>query len=281
MHHSKWIISALYFLLFYDLIQIYPLQAQLDRPIPLQTQEPELLQLPNPFLKDSVISLSLSHQQMINYWIFERRHKIWTEVSKHQADQELDEFSQQPLIDWNFSSPGLSNFGVEYRESSLYVPVNVQEFNDYKMGRTPYLPIASFALAGYLAQQIYNRYGYLLKAREETRYQGIELSEREIRMLQVLWQENSLQPGEWYSEYFQNYRIDNLTFTIFNAEIQKLENKYLLKKRKYDDGTIKYFPAISKKSLIFQLKKELGEVEAQPGSSRPQVLKKMLQYLNE
>jgi hypothetical protein len=99
--------------------------------------------------------------------------------------------------------------------------------------------------------------------------------------MQVLWEENSLQPNEWYSEYFQKYQNDDLTFTIYNADIQKLENKYLLKKRKYDDRTVKYFPAISKKSLIFQLKKELGEVEAQPGSPRPQVLKQMLQYLNK
>jgi hypothetical protein len=281
MYHSKWKKYAIYFLIFCSLAQIKLLPAQIDSSFSFPKQTTEMLRLPSHFNRDSTISLSLSHQQMVNYWIFERRYKIWTEVSKHQTDQELDEFSQQPLIDWNFSSPGLSNFGVEYRESSLYVPVNVQEFNDYKMGRTPYLPIASFALAGFLAQQIYNRYGYLLKAREETRYQGIELSEREIRMLQVLWQENSLQPGEWYSEYFQNYQNDDLTFTVFNADIQKLENKYLLKKRKYDDGTVKYFPAISKKSLIFQLKKELGEVEAQPGSSRPQMLKKMLQYINE
>lgn len=255
--------------------------AQLDRPVPSQAQNPELMQLPNPFLKDSIVSLSLSHQQLINYWVYERRYKIWTEVSKPEADGELDAFDQQPLIDWNFSSPGLSDFGVEYRESSLYLPTNVQEFTEYKMGRTPYVPIASLALAGYLAQQIYNRYGHLLKAREESRYRGVELTGRQIHMMQLLWQEKSYMPSEWYSSYFKKYKDDNITFTIFNREIDNLENSFLLKKREFEDGTVKYFPAISREELNYQLKKELDVEEARPGSLRPDTIKWMLKNINE
>jgi hypothetical protein len=273
--------SAIYFLLCCTLIQIFPLMAQLDQPIPSQAQNPELMQLPNPILKDSIVSLSLSHQQLINYWVYERRYKIWTEVSKPEADGELDAFDQQPLIDWNFSSPGLSDFGVEYRESSLYLPTNVQEFTEYKMGRTPFVPIASLALAGYLAQQIYNRYGHLLKAREESRYRGVELTGRQIHMMQLLWQEKSYMPSEWYSSYFKKYKDDNITFTIFNREIDNLENSFLLKKREFEDGTVKYFPAISREELNYQLKKELDVEEARPGSPRPDTIKWMLKNINE
>jgi len=136
-------------------------------------------------------------------------------------------------------------------------------------------------LAGYLAQQIYSRYGYLLKAREESRYRGVALTDRQIHMMQVLWQENSLLPSEWYSNYFKKYTDDNITFTIFNLEIEKLENKFLLKKREFEDGTIKYFPAISREELNYQLKKELDLEEARPGSLRPDSIKWMLKNINE
>lgn len=100
-------------------------------------------------------------------------------------------------------------------------------------------------------------------------------------MMQLLWQENSLLPSEWYSIYFKKFINDNITFTIFKLEIEKLENKFLLKKREFEDGRIKYFPAISQEELNYQLKKELDIEEARPGSLRPDTIKWMLKNINE
>lgn len=239
------------------------------------------VKLPNPFLRKGNVLFLLSHRQMIDYWMYQHRQRIWTEMSKNGVSSNISKMNKPSLIDWNFSHPGVSDFGFEYRESSLYLPVNVREYSDYKMGRSRFVPIASLAFAGFLAQKIYQRFGHILKQREESRYFGIKMSERQIKMMIILWKEKSSLPSEWYTKYHQKYSLDNITFQVFEKDIMNLENAFLLKRRKYEDGFIRYFPAISKSQLILHLKEELSFVEGQKRLDRMNQIKFILKKLDE
>ncbi|GAB4377113.1 MAG: hypothetical protein Kow0042_24320 [Calditrichia bacterium] len=220
------------------------------------------LRLPIPFTKDDNYYLSLSPTQKIQFWIFQNRNRFWTEVRSREGAK-IPTSMAQPWIDWNFASPGHSLMNLDFRESSLFVPPNVREYIDYKMGRSRYLPVASLAAASYLAYQLYQRYGYLLKKREENRYQGLMLSDREIRLMEILWENPGLRGEEWYISFIQNAPPGEVVYEIIEKDLSELEAKYLIKSKKLPEGVIQYFPAISRADLILKLKGELQNLDAQ------------------
>jgi len=237
-----------------------------------------VLRLPNPFLPEQKIRLPLGYRQRLQSWIFQHRNRITGAVSLRGGLKTGIAETVVPQIDWHAAVPGGSRFGLDYRESSLFVPVEVREYLDYKMGRSRYIPLGTLAMAMYLADRLYQRYGYLLRQREENRYQGLDLEEVEVEMLGVLWKAPGLLAAEWYRKFSVVYSHPEITFLIFKEKIDRLMEKYLLKTRKLPDGGVKYFPALSRQELILKLREEKAILD---GSQNPQRLMRLRELIDQ
>ena len=149
------------------------------------------------------------------------------------------------------------------------------------MGRSRYVPLGTFAAATFLAQQLFSRYGYLLRKREKEKYLGLDLSNREIQIMQILWKDYPLIATDWYSYYSKTFHDKELTFLLFLENIHRLENVHLLKTRKLQNGQVKYFPSISSAELILKLKSELSILDGQEHPDRLFRLKYLIHQLEE
>ncbi|MEJ2636820.1 MAG: hypothetical protein P8184_16210 [Calditrichia bacterium] len=237
------------------------------------------LKLPSPFISPRFFWLPLDTKQLLQNWAFEHRHRIQAEVSFAPWESISEETLSVPDIDWNTPSPIKTTFGIDYRTSSLYVPVNVQEYQEYLMGRSRYFPLGSLAAAAYLANKIYGRYGYLLRKKEENRYVSLDMTDDEIRMMQFLWDQPGLMPTEWYSTYQDQHSQPLLTYMVFQENITDLENKYLINPRKFPNDRVLYYPAITANDLIFRLKDELSGLDGQHNAERIMRIRYLIQKL--
>ncbi len=204
---------------------------------------------------------------------------FFTFITLNPDRTELSSPSIPPRIDWNISIPGRRELSLDYRESSIYLPSNVREFMEYKMGRSRYVPVVTMSGAAYLAYMIYKKYGDLLKKREENHYVGLNLSDREIQLLKTLWKHPGLTAPVWYAQTTGLER--QVTFLTIKHDVKNLEEKYLLKTRKMSDGQIKYFPALDREVLIQKLKNELTFLDAIRDTKRISEIRQMLNLLKE
>ena len=83
------------------------------------------MKLVNPFIEKAVFWTNFNNLHMVKNWIFLHRNKIWSEVSRGEETTAIDQYMDLPYIDWSETSLGYSSFGLDYRESSLFVPINV------------------------------------------------------------------------------------------------------------------------------------------------------------
>ena len=239
------------------------------------------LHLPNPFLKQQNRLMAFSTQQMVSAWVLMHRNQLYAEVRPSIAPQRIMNPAALPRIDWSLNQPGRSNFNLDYRGSSLYVPENVRDYLDYSMGRERYVPIASLLLASYLAYELYQHYGYLLWQREKDRYRGVYLDKTEIAMMEVLWKQPGLLTAVWYGEFHHQYHMKNVPFLEFKRKIHDLDEKMMLKTRKIENEGIRYFPAISREELIRRLKEEMEQIDFANFPQRWQQIQEMLRNLDE
>ncbi len=239
-----------------------------------------VLRLPNPFLSRQGIQLPPGYHQRLQSWIFQHRNRITGAVSLPGQQKSGITETVLPQIDWSTTVPGGSAFGLDYRESSLFVPVEVREYLDYKMGRSRYIPLGSLAMAMFLADRLYRRYGYLLHQREENRYRGLELEKTEIEMLSVLWKTPGLSAVEWYQKFSKAYSHPEITFLIFKGKVDSLREKYLLKTRTFSGGKVKYFPALTRQELILKLKDEQVALDGAHNPHRLQRLRELIDRLS-
>ena len=239
-----------------------------------------MLRLPNPFLARQGVQLPPGYHQRLQSWVFQNRNRISGAVSLSGRLKPGVSPSEIPRFDWHTAVPGGSVFGLDYRESSLFVPVEVREYLEYKMGRSRYIPLGSLAMAMYLADRLYRRYGYLLKHREEYRYRGLDMDKTEMDMLSVLWKEPGLLAEKWYQEFSRAFSYPQITFLVFKEKVDSLQNKYLLKTRKLPNGRVKYFPAISRQELILKLKEERNSPDASQSAKRLMRLQELIDQLS-
>lgn len=236
------------------------------------------LHLPNRFLKTEQGLLPFSTHQMISAWVIMHRNQLMGQIRPELPKKTPS--AALPRIDWSLNQPGRSVFGLDYRESSLYVPENVQDYIDYSMGRERYVPIASLALASYLAYEIYQRYGYLLHQREEERYHGVYLDSVAIAMMEILWEEPGLVAADWYNRFNQKFHKMNVPFLHFQQRIQELDEKMMLKTRKMENDAIRYFPAISRQDFMYKLKQEMSTIDYLNQPVRYRQIQEMLRFLD-
>lgn len=278
-----------FFLLFISLIQEnFTIFAQIEKYRPgfgldgqffKSDSIPKYLKLPNPFLEKKLFPLALDRRQLLSAWVIQQRNRIWSQVSICRERPALEGFTASPDIEWNLPTPAAASPFLDYRESSLYIPPDVREYMDYQMGRSRYIPLGTLAAASYLARHIYNRYGYILQKREKERYRGLDLNHRELNMMRIVWDKPGILAPQWYNQYVKKYKNPELTFLSFRQYIIELENKYLLKTRKLENGRIKYFPALSKMELLLKLKDELTRLEGQRNAERLQRVQMIINQL--
>ena len=109
----------------------------------------------------------------------------------------------------------------------------------------------------------------------------MDLSDREIQIMRILWKDYPLIATDWYSYYSKNFHDKELTFLLFLENIHRLENVHLLKTQKLQNGQVKYFPSISSAGLILKLKSELSILDGQEHPDRLFRLKYLIHQLEE
>ncbi|HFE63261.1 hypothetical protein B1H10_06100 [candidate division KSB1 bacterium 4484_188] len=238
------------------------------------------LKLPNPFLKESPFQLWVSPSQQLRDWVFLNRSHFWSEISLPKTAPSQN-FGAIPRIDWTLATPGHVYRGLDFRESSLFVPTNVREYLDYKMGRSRILPVATLAAAGYLAHLIYQRYGYLLAKREQEKYRDLRLNRQEITLMKILWKQQGLTATQWYTHYNRTGSDRRTTFLILKKTFEELEGKYLIRSRILPDGQVKYVPAISKTELLIKLKEMQSYLDGKQNPNRLREIQFIIEQLED
>ena len=192
--------------------------------------------------------------QMIKLWVLQHQSQIWDQV-------ELSDNQKKGSNNYGFrnmfKSYNNTNFtypGLELRESSLYIPQNVRDFTDFKMGRDRYLPVFNPVLIGFMLYHV-SRYAHNFFNKEDDFEVRDSLSEIEKFMLVILENEYPLETKGWYNRYIMASRDSSMTINEFGELVRKLEEKAILKPRQFEDGTVKYYPEKDSSYIKMKLKK--------------------------
>ena len=146
-------------------------------------------------------------------------------------------------------SAAVSNYpGLDYRGTSYYLPENVREYIDFKMGREHYLPVFNPVILGFI---LYNLRHYLLEKEQETSVQA-ELNLVEVKLLQILMEKYPLDEQEWYQHYRQTSQDSLFTVPTFQKAVEKLRKKSLVLLQFNKDRELKYYPSTNAPSFYLR-----------------------------
>ncbi len=234
------------------------------------------LKLQNPFLKNKYYWSPLYNNAQFSPGVTSGYDGFSTQYSPQPIETLDERMDHVPLIEWDITPQARNEFLLDYRESSLYTPENVRDYLEFKMGRDRYVPLASFAALSYLSAIIYQRYGHLLKTREEVRYQGLQISPMELHMMDILWDKGEYEVREWYKALVEDPGVTPNTYIIFQENVKSLDNKYLIKSRNFPNGEVKYYPALSRQDLVLKLKNEVSVLDGIENPGRLKYLQKLI-----
>ncbi|NOQ97805.1 MAG: hypothetical protein GQ561_06540 [Calditrichae bacterium] len=150
------------------------------------------------------------------------------------------DFSQM-FHDWDNSH--LSYPGIEYRHGSNYIPQNVRDYTEFKMGRDRYLPIFNPVLIGFILYNV-SQYASYYFGEKDTRSLFEKLNRRQKQILLVLHDNYPLNQDVWYSLYQNTFPDSSISKTSFINEINELDKLSLVKTRTFEEKEIRYYPAI-------------------------------------
>ncbi len=167
------------------------------------------------------------------------RHRMWTQI-----------YVTPPVDDqWSYMHFGSydaylsrSAYGLEYRESSSYIPPLVTDYMDYKMGRDRYLPIVTPVLLGFIVYEAV-RYSRNFFGPDNDDSEGNNLTPREENALAILNNTFPLGTDQWFSLYVRTYGDTLFSFYQFQQLVQNLESKSVITSQESTRGTIEYAPA--------------------------------------
>jgi len=159
------------------------------------------------------------------------------------------DFSQMyhDMDDSYFSYPG-----VEYRHGSNYIPQNVRDYTDYKMGRDRYLAVLNPILIGFILYNV-TQYADYYFGEKDTQSLFSQLNRQQKQMLVVLQDNYPLNQNVWYALFQNTFPDSSISLKSFIKEINELEKLSLLKMRTFEDQEVRYFPAIQTGSNLLQL----------------------------
>jgi hypothetical protein len=134
-----------------------------------------------------------------------------------------------------------SAYGLEYRESSNYIPPLVADYMDYKMGRDRYLPVVTPVLLGFIVYEaVRHSRNFFGHNNDEEK----NLTPREENALALLNNTFPLGADQWFTLYVKTYRDTLFTFNQFRQLIQNLESKSVITSQQSARGFIEYAPAV-------------------------------------
>jgi hypothetical protein len=205
-------------------------------------------------LPSGPVYLRPSTDQLLKLWVIQHQSQIWDQVEisdYRRPESNVYEFGNmfKSFDNANFNYPGL-----EMRESSIYIPQNVRDYTDYKMGRDRYLPIFNPVLIGFMLYHV-SRYASQFFNSEADGIQRSGLPESEKKMLSLLEKEYPLDENGWYGIYISDPDNPSMTVEKFSETIRELSDRGLLKPRTFEDGTVKYYPVADSSYIRMQLKK--------------------------
>jgi len=170
--------------------------------------------------------------------------KINTEMTfdnRAETSHQFTDFSQM-FHDWDNSH--LSYPGIEYRHGSNYIPQNVRDYTEYKMGRDRYLPIFNPVLIGFILYNV-SQYASYYFGEKDTRSLYQKLNSRQKQMLLVLHDTYPLNQDDWYSLYQNTFPDSSISKALFITEINELDKLSLVKTRTFEEKEIRYYPGIN------------------------------------
>ncbi|RQW02948.1 MAG: hypothetical protein EH225_07755 [Calditrichaeota bacterium] len=188
---------------------------------------------------------SLSPGQVLRYHVWQNQTEIWSQPPS--GGLKKPQFLPGSMPTRPPSAPS-SVFGLEYRESSLYIPPLVRDYMDYKMGRDRYLPIVTPVLLGYL---VYNalRYSNTILGKDSIATDINFLpGSPEKKMLDILREKSPLTEKEWYTLYIQNSGDQSPDFPKFLEMIRSLESGEFIRSVENSEGSTEFFLDFSRRS---------------------------------
>ena len=204
------------------------------------------------FLRSSqsyeIFSPALITGELLKSWLWRNGGSFWPEFQL-ELNQDLHDLKFKKFTDFGKNYLPLSNYpGLDYRGSSYYLPENVQEYIDFKMGREPYLPVLNPVILGFI---FYNLRHYLLKNDQENSVLD-ELSVAEVKLLQILLEKYPLDEQEWYFDYQKVTQDSLFSVLAFQKAIETLSRKSLVVQQFTDDKQLKYFPSTTAPSFYLR-----------------------------
>ena len=195
------------------------------------------------FLRNSqsyqIFSPVLNTGELLKSWLWRSGINYRPEFQLEYGSDLLD-FKPDRLTDFDTYNSALNNYpGLDFRGTSYYLPENVREYIDYKMGREPYLPVFNPVILGFL---LYNLRHYLLKNEQENAA-ATELNLVEVKLLQILLEKYPLNEQEWYANYQQVSRDSLFSVLTFQKAIETLRKKSLVVQQVTDEKELKYLPS--------------------------------------
>jgi hypothetical protein len=184
-----------------------------------------------------------SPSQLVQLRAIQTSHTIQTELSLGNRTLQSHPFTdfKQMFHDWD--NAYLSYPGIEYRHGSNYIPQNVKDYTEFKMGRDRYLPIFNPVLIGFILYNV-TQYASYYFGEKDTQTQYEKLNHQQKRMLLILQENYPLNQDAWYSLYQDMFSDSSLSKTKFADEIEKLDKLSLLKTRTFEEKEVRFYPVI-------------------------------------
>jgi hypothetical protein len=157
------------------------------------------------------------------------------------SSYDLTDFSQM-FHSWDDSY--LSYPGIEYRHGSNYIPQNVRDYTEFKMGRDRYLPIVNPVLIGFILYNV-TQYASYYFGDKDTQSLYEKLNRPQKQMLLVLQQNYPVNQEVWYSLYQNSYPDSSLSESQFFNHIEVLDELSLVKTRTFEENEIRYYPVMT------------------------------------
>lgn len=237
--------TAQYFLILLFLLPVIgPAQQSADSLRP-ENISIKFLQNSQPY---EIFSPSLSSAQLFRSWLW--RSGVNYPLEFHwETKDDLRNLKSGAFPDFDrYSEPIYDYPGLDYRGTSYYLPENVREYIDFKMGREPYLPVFNPVILGFI---LYNLRHYLLQNEQESSDQS-ELTLAEVKLLQVLLEEYPLDETQWYNHYRQTSRDSLFSVPQFQKTLEKLRKKSLVLLQFTKERELKYYPSATAPSFYLR-----------------------------
>lgn len=130
---------------------------------------------------------------------------------------------------------------IEYRHGSNYIPQNVRDYTDFKMGRDRYLAVLNPVLIGFILYNV-SQYANYYFGEKDTQSLFGQLNRQQKQMLLVLQDNYPLNQDAWYALFQSTFPDSSVSLKSFVKEINKMEKLSLLKMRTFEEEEVRYFP---------------------------------------